>query len=402
MGQMKGALEGVRVLDLSRVLAGPWCAMVLGDLGADVIKVENPGGGDDTRRWGPPYAGGESAYYLCANRNKKSLVADFKNEESLALLRELADKADVVVENFKLGGLKKYGLDYETLSSSNPGLVYCSISGYGRTGKRAAEPGYDFVIQAEGGLMSITGDPEGEPQKVGVAIADLFTGASAAQAVLGALFSRFRTGKGQHIDMALLDCQLAMLSNVGSSYLVTGESAKRYGNSHATVVPYQAMEASDGHFVIAIGNDRQFATLCREVLGRPDLAADERFAGNPGRIVNREALLVELSAAFRTRPRDHWITAMRQHTLPVGPIRGIDEALSAPEALERGMVVTVDHPTAGELKLAGSPLKLSGTPVVDPSPPPLLGQHTAELLMSDLGWDAARAAAYCTTMGLKP
>lgn len=398
---MRGALEGVRVLDLSRVLAGPWCAMVLGDLGADVIKVENPGGGDDTRRWGPPYAGGESAYYLCANRNKKSLVADFKDEESLSVLRDLADKADVVVENFKLGGLKKYGLDYETLSRTNPGLVYCSISGYGRTGKRAAEPGYDFVIQAEGGLMSITGDPEGEPQKVGVAIADLFTGASAAQAVLGALFSRFRTGKGQHIDMALLDCQMAMLSNVGSSYLVTGEGARRYGNSHATVVPYQAMEASDGHFVIAIGNDRQFATLCREVLGRPDLAADERFAGNPGRIVNREALLVELSAAFRTRPRDHWIREMRQHTLPVGPIRGIDEALSSPEAIERGMVVTVDHPTAGALKLAGSPLKLSGTPVVDPSPPPLLGQHTAELLAPDLGWDATRTAAYCTKMGLK-
>lgn len=392
---MKGALEGVKVLDLSRVLAGPWCAMVLGDLGADVIKVENPAGGDDTRKWGPPYAGGEAAYYLCANRNKRSLVADFKDAESLAMVRELALKADVLVENFKLGGLDKYGLGYEQLSAENPGLVYCSISGYGRTGARAAEPGYDFVIQAEGGLMSITGDPEGEPQKVGVAIADLFTGASAAQAVLGALFARQRTGEGQHIDMALLDCQMAMLANVGSSYLVTGEPAARYGNAHATVVPYQAMEASDGHFVIAIGNDRQFARLCRDVLGRPDLADDERFAGNPGRIVNREALLEQFTLEFRKRTRDEWITEMRKYSLPVGPIRGVDEALSSPEALERGMVRTVAHPTAGDLKIAGSPLNLSGTPVREPAAPPLLGQHSAEILTGDLGWTAEQAEAYC-------
>lgn len=394
------ALDGIVVLDLSRVLAGPWCGMVLGDLGARVIKVENPAGGDDTRKWGPPYAGGEAAYYLCANRNKLSLAADFRDPEGLAVVRELARHADVLIENFKLDGLKKFGLDYQTLSEENPGLVYCSVSGYGRTGSRAAEPGYDFVIQAEGGLMSITGEADGEPQKVGVAIADLFTGASAAQAVLAALYARQNTGRGQHIDMALLDCQIAMLSNVGSSCLVTGEPAKRYGNAHGTVVPYQAVEASDGHFVIAIGNDRQFARLCGDVLGRPEIAADERFSGNPGRIVNRDALLVELAAEFRKQPRDHWIAEMRKHGLPVGPIRGVDEALAAPEVAERGMVTTVAHPTAGTVRLAGSPLKLSDTPVVDPVAPPLLGQHSHEILRDELGWDDDRASEYCRRLGL--
>lgn len=397
---MPGALDGIVVLDLSRVLAGPWCGMVLGDLGARVIKVENPAGGDDTRKWGPPYAGGEAAYYLCANRNKLSLAADFKDPEGLEIVRQLARRADVLIENFKLDGLKKFGLDYETLAAENPGLVYCSISGYGRTGSRAAEPGYDFVIQAEGGLMSITGEADGEPQKVGVAISDLFTGASSAQAVLAALYARQTTGMGQHIDMALLDCQIAMLANVGSSCLVTGQPAKRYGNAHGTVVPYQAVEASDGHFVIAIGNDGQFARLSRDVLGRPDLAADERFAGNPGRIVNREALIVELAGEFRKKPRDHWIAEMRKYGLPVGPIRGVDEALAAPEAAERGMVVSVPHPTAGEVRLAGSPLKLSGTPVVDPVAPPLLGQHSLDILRDDLGWSEDSAAAYCRRIGL--
>ncbi len=394
------ALDGIVVLDLSRVLAGPWCGMVLGDLGARVIKVENPAGGDDTRKWGPPYAGGEAAYYLCANRNKLSLAADFKDPEGLGIVRQLARRADVLIENFKLDGLKKFGLDYDTLAAENPGLVYCSISGYGRTGSRAAEPGYDFVIQAEGGLMSITGEADGEPQKVGVAIADLFTGASSAQAVLAALYARQTTGKGQHIDMALLDCQIAMLANVGSSCLVTGEPAKRYGNAHGTVVPYQAVEASDGHFVIAIGNDGQFARLTRDVLGRPDLASDDRFAGNPGRIVNREALLIELAAEFRKQPRDHWIAEMRRFGLPVGPIRGVDEALAAPEVAERGMVRTVPHPTAGEVRLAGSPLKLSGTPVVDPVAPPLLGQHSLDVLRADLGWSEERASGYCRRIGV--
>ncbi|MEQ9327034.1 MAG: CoA transferase [Rhodospirillales bacterium] len=394
------ALDGIVVLDLSRVLAGPWCGMVLGDLGARVIKVENPAGGDDTRKWGPPYAGGEAAYYLCANRNKLSLAADFKDPEGLDIVRQLARRADVLIENFKLDGLKKFGLDYDTLAAENPGLVYCSISGYGRTGSRAAEPGYDFVIQAEGGLMSVTGEADGEPQKVGVAIADLFTGASSAQAVLAALYARQTTGRGQHIDMALLDCQIAMLANVGSSCLVTGEPAKRYGNAHGTVVPYQAVEASDGYFVIAIGNDGQFARLSRDVLGRPDLAADERFAGNPGRIVNREALLIELAAEFRKQPRDHWIAVMRRFGLPVGPIRGVDEALAAPEVAERGMVRTVPHPTAGEVRLAGSPLKLSGTPVVDPVAPPLLGQHSLAVLRADLGWSEERASDYCRRIGV--
>lgn len=397
---MPGALDGIVVLDLSRVLAGPWCGMVLGDLGARVIKVENPAGGDDTRKWGPPYAGGEAAYYLCANRNKLSLAADFKDSEGLEIVRQLARRADVLIENFKLDGLKKFGLDYDTLAAENPGLVYCSISGYGRTGSRAAEPGYDFVIQAEGGLMSITGEADGEPQKVGVAISDLFTGASSAQAVLAALYARQTTGMGQHIDMALLDCQIAMLANVGSSCLVTGQPAKRYGNAHGTVVPYQAVEALDGHFVIAIGNDGQFARLSRDVLGRPDLAADERFAGNPGRIVNREALIAELAGEFRKKPRDHWIAEMRKYGLPVGPIRGVDEALAAPEAAERGMVVSVPHPTAGEVRLAGSPLKLSGTPVVDPVAPPLLGQHSLDILRDELGWSEDRAAAYCQRIGL--
>lgn len=280
-------LAGRRVLDLSRVLAGPWCTMGLADLGAEVIKVEHPKGGDDTRHWGPPYVGGEAAYYLCANRNKQSLALDISTPQGQAIVRDLAMRSDVVVENYKLGGLDKYGLDYASLAAINPAIVYCSISGYGRASPIAERPGYDYVIQAEAGLMSVTGEVDGQPMKVGVAVADLFTGMAATQAILAALIARDRDGVGQHIDMALYDCQLAMMANVASAYLTTGVDPKRYGNGHPTVVPYQVFDTADGRVVIAVGNDRQFAYLCTDLLDRPDMPADPRFGTNGARVANR-------------------------------------------------------------------------------------------------------------------
>jgi crotonobetainyl-CoA:carnitine CoA-transferase CaiB-like acyl-CoA transferase len=373
-------LDGVRVLDLSRVLAGPWCTMVLGDLGAEIVKVENPKGGDDTRHWGPPFTHGESAYYLCANRNKKSVAIDLSTEDGQRAVRELARSADVLVENYKLGGLDKFGLGYASLQAENPSLVYCSISGYGRQSPRAAEPGYDYVIQAEGGLMAVTGEADGEPIKVGVAVADLFTGMAAAQAILAALIARNRDGLGQHIDMALYDCQLSMLANVGSAYLVSGEEPKRYGNGHPTVVPYQTFAARDKRIVVAVGNDRQFRFLCGDLLGRPDLADDPRFVTNAQRVSNRAALVAALTPLFETMTAEHWLTRLREVGVPCGAVRTVGQALEAPETAARGMVAKIAHPTAGELRLVASPLKLGGTPVVAPTAPPLLGQHTDEVL----------------------
>jgi crotonobetainyl-CoA:carnitine CoA-transferase CaiB-like acyl-CoA transferase len=373
-------LAGRRVLDLSRVLAGPWATMVLADLGADVTKVEHPRGGDDTRHWGPPYAGGESAYYLCANRNKRSIALDISKPEGQAVVRALAAEADVLVENYKLGGLDKFGLDYDSIAAINPRIVYCSISGYGRTSPIAERPGYDYVIQAEGGLMSITGPVDGEPMKVGVAVADLFTGMAAAQAILAALIAADRDGVGQHIDMALYDCQLAMLANVGSAALVAGTEPKRYGNGHPTVVPYQLFDTSDGQVVIAVGNDGQFAAMCERLLGRPDLAADERFAKNSARVSNREALLVELIPLIAARPTEFWLAGLRAVGVPTGAVRGVGAALAAPETEARKMVATVPHPTADTVRLVASPLKLGRTPVVDPVAPPLLGQDSRAVL----------------------
>ncbi len=384
----KGAapLAGRRVLDLSRVLAGPWCTMVLADLGADVTKVEHPRGGDDTRHWGPPNTGGESAYYLCANRNKRSIALDLSKPEGQAIVRELAAGADVLVENYKLGGLDKYGLDYASIAAINPRIVYCSISGYGRNSPIAERPGYDYVIQAEGGLMSVTGPVDGEPMKVGVAVADLFTGMAAAQAILAALIAADRDGLGQHLDMALYDCQLSMLANVGSAALVAGTEPKRYGNAHPTVVPYQLFDTSDGQVVVAVGNDGQFASLCTKLLERPDLARDERFATNSARVSNRSALLAELIPLIAQKPTDWWLDGLRAVGVPTGAVRAVGAALAAPETIARDMIATVAHPSAGEVKLVASPLKLGRTPVVDPVAPPTLGQDSRTVL-TGLGYD---------------
>jgi len=384
-------LAGRRILDLSRVLAGPWCTMVLADLGAEVIKVEHPDGGDDTRHWGPPYQGGEAAYYLCANRNKRSIAIDISRPEGQAIVRELAMQSDVLVENYKLGGLDRYGLDYASLSQLNPALVYCSISGYGRTSPIGARPGYDYVIQAEAGLMAVTGPVDGEPMKVGVAVADLYTGMAAAQAILAALMARDRDGLGQHIDMALYDCQLAMMANVASASLASGTEPRRYGNGHPTVVPYQVFDTSDGRVVIAVGNDRQFAALCK-MIDESEIAADPRFAKNSARVENREALIALLCPLVEREGTQWWLDALRKAGIPCGEVRGIGAALQAPETLARDMVSTVQHPTAGEIRLVSSPLKLAGTPVVPPTPPPLLGADGAAVLAS-LGYGKGQVAA---------
>lgn len=367
--------------------------MILADLGAEVIKVENPKGGDDTRAWGPPYASGESAYYLCANRNKKSVAIDLSSQAGQEAVKALTEQSDVLVENYKLGGLAKYGLDYATLSAAFPALIYCSISGYGRNSPRAPEPGYDYVIQAEGGLMAINGDADRPPVRVGIAVADLFTGMFAAQAVLAALIARDRDGIGQHLDMALFDSQIAMLANVGSGTLVSGEEPLRYGNAHPTVVPYQVFKTADVPIVIAVGNDRQFALLCRDLLAHPDLAADERFAINASRVRNRGALIALLEPLIATRQSGWWLSELKRVGVPCGAVRRMQDALDSPEALARNMVMSVAHPLAGTVPLIGSPLKLSGTPVVDAIAPPLLGEHSAEVLGELLGYDAGRVAA---------
>ncbi len=381
----KPALHGIRILDLSRVLAGPWCTMTLGDLGADVIKIENPQGGDDTRTWGPTFAAGESAYYLCANRNKRSVAVDLSAPEGQETIRALAAQSDVVVENFKAGALQRYGLDYESLRQVKPDLIYCSISGYGRTSPLADRAGYDYVVQAEAGLMSITGEPQGEPMKAGVAVADLFTGMYAVQAILAAIIARNNDGQGQLIDLALFDCQLAMLANVASATLVSGEEPRRFGNAHASVVPYQVLPTRDSEIVLAVGNDRQFKLLCTEVLQRPDIAADTRYATNRARLEHRDTLIPLLKDVLRTRDAADWQQRLASTGIPTGTVRAVGAALHSPEATARNMVTTVQHPKVGPLQLVASPIRMSGTPVVEPSAPPLLGQHTQEVLRELLG-----------------
>ena len=378
------ALHGVRVLDLSRVLAGPYCTMVLGDLGAEVIKVEPPEG-DETRAWGPPFAAGESAYYLCINRNKRGMVVNLKTDEGHGLLRDLALKSDVLIENFRPGTLARYGLDYDMLRSDHPRLVYCSISGFGQTGPLRDRPGYDFMIQAMGGVMSVTGDPEGEPMKVGVAAADLFAGQNAIIAILAALGARERTGEGQYIDIALFDSQLGWLANVASSFLISRDLPKRYGNAHPNIVPYQVFAASDGWFALAVGNDKQFAHLC-ELVGRPELGSDERFATNAARVNNREELIALLKSIFSLRSVDEWLSMLEAAGIPCGSINTLDKVFAGPQVAAREMLVTMEHPTIGDLPLVGSPLSFSGTPVEYKLPPPLLGQHTREILREILGY----------------
>lgn len=380
------ALAGVRVLDLTRVLAGPWSTQVLADLGADVIKVERPGSGDDTRGWGPPFlrdaAGNEtaeSAYFLCANRNKRSLTVDISTDDGQAIIRRLAMQSDVLVENFKVGDMARYGLDAATLRAANPRLVYCSITGFGQDGPYAQRAGYDFAVQGLGGLMSITGAAEGEPQKVGVAVADLFTGLYATVAILAALRHRDATGEGQVIDMALLDAQVAMLANLGSHYLVGGDVPPRQGNAHASIVPYQVFVVADGHIIVAVGNDRQFARLC-DLLDEPALATDARFTTNAERVRCRDVLVPMLQAHFLQRDRRAWLSLLEAAGIPCGPVNDLADVFADPQVRARGMVVEAPHPHAGTLPLVGSPIRLSATPVESPRAPPLLGQHTDDVL----------------------
>jgi crotonobetainyl-CoA:carnitine CoA-transferase CaiB-like acyl-CoA transferase len=385
-------LSGIKVLDLSRVLAGPWCAQTLADLGADVWKIEERQHGDDTRAWMPPEIEGESTYFIATNRSKRSLALDLKHAEGQCLVRELAMKADVLVENYKKGTLERFGLGYEQLALLNPRLVYCSISGYGRTGPRADEPGYDFAIQAESGLMSITGEPDGQPMKHGMAITDLVTGMNAAQAVLAALLARAKTGKGQLIDMALLDCAVALLANMASGHIVTGDEPKRFGNAHPTVVPYQVFETSDGDFVLAVGNDTQFRALCGKVIARPELGTDPRFATARGRVINRGALIPELQGEFRKRRTADWIAALHAVKVPCGQVRNLTQLFSSPEIAARGVVAKVPDKRYGSINLMRSPLALRGTPPREPVSPPRLGEHTDELLREVLGLDAKAIA----------
>ena len=358
--QPKGPLDGIKVLDLSRVLAGPWCAMVLGDLGADVIKIESPEG-DDLRHFGPPFERGESAYFMVAGRNKRSVIADMKTDEGQALVRRLAVQADILVENFREGTLEKFGLGAADIRKENPGLIVCSISGYGRTGEMSARAGYDFVIQAESGLMSIIGDETQEPMKVGAAVTDIVAGQYATQGVLAALYHRERTGEGQDVDISLLDGAVTLLANQAAAYLMTGERPKRLGNDHPTVCPYRPFETGDYPIAIAIGANRQFRKLAK-VLGMPDMADDPRFATNPSRVENRAALYDVLEAAFKTRGRDEWLADLHAEGLPAGALRSVDQVMEAPELAERNMVVEVDHSTIGPVRIVGSPIKLSKSP----------------------------------------
>jgi formyl-CoA transferase len=382
-------LEGIRVLDLSRVLAGPYCTMTLGDLGADVIKVEQPGAGDDTRRWGPPWAGTESAYYLCVNRNKRSITLDLKSDEGKEILTSLAKSSDIVVENFKVGALDRMGLGYRDLSRVNPGLIWCSITGYGQDGPYASRAGYDFVAQGESGIMSITGEINGEPMKVGVAIVDITTGLFSSNAILAALHARHATGRGQHIDSTLFTSAIAWLANVGSSYLTTGDLPKRLGNAHPSIVPYQTFKTKDLWIIIGAGNDRQFESLCG-ILGLEGLVTDPRFKDNPSRVQNREELIPLLNSVLETRLADEWLEEISAAGIPCGPINTLDRVFDHPQAIHRNMVVEIEHPTAGTVKLAGIPFTMSETPPAVLRHPPLLGEHTEEVLSGDLGYDITK------------
>ena len=393
------ALSHVRVLDLSRVLAGPWASQALADLGAEVIKVERPGTGDETRGWGPPWLrdahGHEtraSAYFASANRAKKSIAVDLARPEGQAIVRRLAQRADVLLENYKVGALARHGLGYEQLAAENPRIVYCSITGFGQSGPYRGRAGYDLLIQGMGGLMSITGEADGEPVKVGVAVTDVLTGMYAATAVLAALAHRDRSGRGQHIDLALLDVQIAMLANQAQSYLVTGRAPGRLGNAHPSIVPYQAFATSDGHIVLAIGNDGQFARFC-EVAGRPELARDPRFATNASRVQHRGELVAALAPILAARGAADWVGALEAAGVPCGPINDLAQVFEDPHVRHRGVRVEVPDPRCGTVPVVASPIRLSETPVRYDTPPPALGQHTREVLVGILGMDEAQVDA---------
>ncbi|SKC76179.1 Crotonobetainyl-CoA:carnitine CoA-transferase CaiB [Burkholderia sp. CF099] len=395
----QGALDGLRVLDLSRVLAGPWASQLLADLGADVVKVERPGTGDDTRAWGPPWLSdedgeptGESAYYLCANRNKRSVTIDLSEPDGQRLVKELASKADVVIENFKVGGLSQYGLDYASLKELNPRLVYCSITGFGQTGPYAARAGYDFLIQGMGGLMSLTGRADGTegegPLKVGVALTDITTGLYATVAILAALARRERSGIGQHIDLALLDVQIACLANQATNYIVGGVVPRRIGNAHPNIVPYQDFPTADGHMIIAVGNDSQFASLCT-ALGKPEWGKDERFASNPRRVKNRNELIAMICGITVSRATGDWIAAMEAAGVPCGPINNLDQVFEDPQVQSRNVRIEMSHPLANHVALVANPIRMSESPVQYRQSPPTLGQHTGEVLQDWLDMAAA-------------
>jgi len=392
---MNSALENLRVLDLTRVLAGPWAGQLLGDYGADVVKVERPGQGDDTRQWGPPWLGSESAYYLSTNRNKRSITVDIRTASGQRLIRELANEADVLLENFKTGTLQRYSLDPETLMTANPGLVICSISAFGQSGRRAEDPGYDAMIQASGGLMSITGpaeDEPGGPQKVGVAIADIMAGMYATTAVLAALHARAETGRGQRIDVPLYDSQVAWLANQNMNYLVGGVVPQRMGTAHPNLVPYQAFATRDGNLMLAIGNDRQFGD-CVDILGAPELAQDSAYASNSARVENRADLVAILQSALRRESTAFWLEAFGARGVPAGPINDIGEVLSNDHAQERRLVRHLENGAGDQVPTVANPVTLDETPVRYERAPPLLGEHTEEVLQEWLGYSAQMIAA---------
>lgn len=382
---MDKPLAGIRVLDLSRILAGPWCSQHLADLGAEVIKVEHPERGDDTRGWGPPYLNEahEAAYYLSTNRGKRSIGVDIAQLEGQAVIRELVASCDVVLENFKVGGLKRYGLDYESLKQIKPDLVYCSITGFGQTGPYAKRAGYDFLLQGMGGLMDITGLPDGEvgggPMKVGVAVVDLFTGMYAATSILSALLGRNQTGEGTWIDLALMDVQVGMLANQALNYLTSGKSPGRLGNSHPNIVPYQAFATEDGHIILAVGNDTQFQRFC-EVAGLPLLASDERFATNRSRVQNRKLLVPQIERLIRAQPTRFWLETLEREGVPCGPINTIEQVFEDPQVQHRGMKIRMSHPEAGEMSLVSNPIRFNDKHLNADAPPPKLGEHTHSVL----------------------
>ena len=380
MPPSNGLLHGIRIIDLTRVLAGPYCTMMLGDLGADVIKVEVPGRGDDTRHWGPPFAeGGESAYFISANRNKRSLSLDLKSPQGLQILKDLIRQGDVLVDNFKAGTLERLGLDYTAMQALRPGLIYCTITGYGYSGPYRDRPGYDFMAQALGGIMSITGPEQGDPVRVGVAITDIMTGIFASNAIMAALFARERTGDGQRIDMSLLDSQVATLSYVASNYLISGQPPQRFGNGHPNIVPYQSFEASDKHIAFAAGNDLQWEKFCLAV-GQEDWITDDRFSTNSQRVKNRAVIIPLLDELFLSKNAAEWIALCEQVGIPAAPINSVEDVFQNPQVQARQRVIHTDHPTAGNIPLVASPLNILTDPPTVRYPPPLLGQHTEEIL----------------------
>jgi formyl-CoA transferase len=387
---MAQALEDIKVLDLSRVLAMPYCSMMLGDLGAQIIRVERPGIGDETRHWGPPWAGDQSAYYLCTNRNKKSITVDLKKKEGQEIILRLARRSDIFLENFLPGSLAEMGLGYEQIRAVNPAIIYASVTGYGQDGPYRDLPGFDFIIQAQGGLMSIIGENDGPPMKVGVAIVDITAGVFACSAILAALHHRERTGIGQQIDIALLDSQVAWLANQASNYLISGKVPRRMGNAHPNIVPYEAFEAKDGIYIaLGVGNDNQWQKFCK-LAKLENLTHDPRYATNPKRVENRKELVSFLREIFRQKTSAEWLQILAEAEVPCGPINTIDRVFADPQVLARGMLVEMEHPVTGKYRVVGSPMKLSETPVRYQTPPPRLGEYTEEILRDILGYESAQ------------